>query len=305
MQPSDVTTQSEVSTRPVVVGIDGSENSRRAAHLAAEEARHRRAPLRLLHVLPSPFRGIATVPSEPDLSAALHDDASDVLRAVEAQVSALVGTEHVSSSIVRGRPVAVLRTATGEAQLLVLGSRGAGGVGDLLLGSTVNAVVAGASCPVVVLPDDVRVTASERRSVVVGVVGRRGDDEVLAVAYDEAAALGTDVVAVHAWQDTQVDPAYPTISPLIDWAAVQADEQRVLAEALAGWREKQPDVVVREVVVRDRPARALLAAALTAQRLVVGHRRNRLGALTSTTHGVLHRATCPVAVVPVGSGQED
>jgi nucleotide-binding universal stress UspA family protein len=297
---------SEMSARPVVVGIDGSEDSRRAALLAAEEARRRRSPLRLLHVLPSPFRGILTVPSEPDLSAVLHDNASDVIQAVETEVSALVGAERVSWSIVEGRPVEVLREATAEAQLLVLGSRGAGGVAGLLLGSTASGVVAGASCPVVVLPDDTLVSVSERRSVVVGVHGRRGDDEVLAFAYEEAAALGIDLVAVHAWQDTQLDPADLTVSPLIDWAAVQADEERVLAETLAGWREKQPDVVIREVVIRDKPARALLATALTAQLLVVGHRRrNRLGTLTSTTHGVLHRAACPVAVVPVGSGQED
>ena len=56
-----------------------------------------------------------------------------------------------------------------------------------------------------------------------------------------------------------------------------------------------PDVLVREVVVRDRAARALLSAGMTAQLIVVGHRR-RL-ALGSTPHAVLHRATCPVAVV--------
>jgi nucleotide-binding universal stress UspA family protein len=56
-------------------------------------------------------------------------------------------------------------------------------------------------------------------------------------------------------------------------------------------------VEVREVVVRDKPARALVAAGLTAELLVIGHRpRHRLG---STTHGVLHRTSCPVAVVPI------
>jgi nucleotide-binding universal stress UspA family protein len=187
----------------------------------------------------------------------------------------------------------------------VLGARGTGGVGGLVLGSTANSVVAGASCPVIVVPDDTSVTVSERRSVVVGVKGR-SDDEVLAFAFDEAAVRDTDLIAVHTWQDTEVDPAYLTISPLIDWARVRDEEARVLAEALAGWRDKRPDVVVREVVLRDKPARGLLAAALTAELLVLGHRRrNRLAALTSTTHGVVHRAACPVAVVPVGSGQED
>lgn len=76
-----------------------------------------------------------------------------------------------------------------------------------------------------------------------------------------------------------------------------ADEAGRRRETLAGWREKEPDVAIREVVVRDRPARALLAAGMTAQLIVVGHRR-RL-ALGSTTHAVLHRAASPVAVVPL------
>jgi nucleotide-binding universal stress UspA family protein len=223
-------------------------------------------------------------------------------------VAPVVGGGRTSWSVLDGRPAELLRAASAEAHLIGLGARGARGArgaGGLLLGSTASGVVAGASCPVIVLPDDTSVTVGQRRSVVVGVKGR-SDDDVLAFAFDEAAARDTDLIAVHAWQDTAVDPAYPTISPLIDWARVGDQEERVLAEALAGWRDKRPDVVVREVVLRDKPARGLLAAALTAQLLVVGHRRrNRLATLTSTTHGVLHRAAGPVAVVPVGSGQEE
>jgi nucleotide-binding universal stress UspA family protein len=110
-------------------------------------------------------------------------------------------------------------------------------------------------------------------------------------------------VAVHTWHDSSLGPDVQAIGPMIDWAAVAADEQRVLAEALAGWRAERPDVEVREVVLRDRPAHGLISCAVTAELLVVGHRRHtRLGALRSTTHGVLHRAACPVAVVPVDAG---
>jgi nucleotide-binding universal stress UspA family protein len=136
----------------------------------------------------------------------------------------------------------------------------------------------------------------------VGVTGE-DDDEVLAFAVEEAAARRTDLVAVHAWRDSSLDPGLRTVSPpLVDWSGVARDEQRVLAEAVAGWREKEPDVVVREVVVRDRPAPALVATAATAQLLVVGRRGHpRLARLGSTAHAVLHRASCPVAVVPVRS----
>ena len=138
------------------------------------------------------------------------------------------------------------------------------------------------------------------RPVVVVVDDSDGSRAVLASAFDEAAEGGIDVVAVHAWQDAVLETSFETMSPLVDWAGVLLDEERVLAEALAGWRDKEPDVAVREVLLRERSARALVSVALTAQLLVVGHRSRRpLARLGSTTHGVLHRAGCPVAVVPV------
>jgi nucleotide-binding universal stress UspA family protein len=151
-----------------------------------------------------------------------------------------------------------------------------------------------------VLADDSDVLVRDRRTVVVGIEGRPGDDEVLAFAIDEAVSRGTDLLAVHAWQEVVLDNSLRTVSPLADWAGVVADEERVLAEALAGWRDKAPDLLVREAVVRDLTARALVAASMTALLLVVGHRARRPPG--STTHGVLNRATCPVAVVPVTAG---
>ncbi|MGK5171223.1 universal stress protein [Geodermatophilus sp. CPCC 205761] len=289
---------------PVVVGIDGSEPARVATTFAIDEARRRRAPLRLLHALSWPLGGIVADPSpDPDLRTMLQAGAGTILRGAAADAADVLGADTVSWSVVDGDPVAALQAASGEAQLLVIGSRGVGGIAGLLLGSTANGVVGHASCPVVVLPDPTSVVVSQRSSVVVGVEGRGRDDAVLAFAFAEAAARGTDLVAVHAWQDAALETAFQSMGPLVDWAGVLADEERVLAETLAGWREKEPDVVVREVVLRERTARALVSVALTAQLLVVGHRhRASIARLGSTTHGVLHRAGCPVAVVPVPTG---
>jgi nucleotide-binding universal stress UspA family protein len=287
--------------RPVVAGIDGSASSVRAAHLAAEEARWRDAPLELVTALPWPSLDLVTTPDTGSDGPAggLHS-AGSVLESVAAAVSPVLGEDRVSWRLVEDTSVEGLRAASTTAQLLVLGSRGAGGVAGLLVGSTASAVVAAAGCPVMVLPDETSVSVSRRHSVVVGVEGRPGDEEVLAFAFAEAAARGTDLVAVHAWRDVRRDADRQTLSSMVDWDGVRADEERVLAEALAGWRDAQPDVVVREVTLRDKPARGLLAAALTAELLVVGHRgRNRLAMLGSTTHGVLHRASSPLAVVPL------
>jgi nucleotide-binding universal stress UspA family protein len=292
--------------RPVVAAIDGSAASLRAAHLAAEEARMRGARLELLTALPWSSLGLVTPPpADTDLSQPLIRSAESVLQDAAADLAATAGDVPVTWAVVDSTSVDALRDVSSRAQVLVLGSRGVGGVAGLLVGSTAAAVVAAANCPVIVLPDETSVTVSQRRSVVVGVEGRIGDEEVLAFAFDEATARGTELIAVHAWQDGRLDASYQMISPLVDWDSVRVDEERLLAEVIAGWRDKQPDVVVREVVLRDRPARGLLAASLTAELLVIGHRRrHRLATLGSTTHGVLHRTPCPLAVVPIDSTTE-
>jgi len=76
---------------------------------------------------------------------------------------------------------------------------------------------------------------------------------------------------------------------------------RLLAESLAGWREHYPDVPVHAGVQRGRPIAGLVAAATAQALLVVGrepHRVSHGAILGSVAQGVLHHATCPVAVVP-------
>lgn len=114
-------------------------------------------------------------------------------------------------------------------------------------------------------------------------------------AFAEAAIRGTDLVAIHAPQNIALETALGT-NPGVDQVEGRVDEERTLAEALSGWSVKEPDVRVRGVVVHDGAARALTAASKIAQVLVVGRRARR--GPGSTTHGALHRATCPVAVVP-------
>jgi nucleotide-binding universal stress UspA family protein len=285
----------QAARHPVVVGVDASQAALDAARFAADEARRRRVPLRIVHVLSWPLDSLVLPAMDLDVGGQLRLGAE----AVGQRAADLVGAEdlEVQVSVETGDPVTVLRDASEEAQLIVLGGRGIGGIAGLLLGSTAQGLVAHSHCPVVVLPDASGATVSERRSVVVGLETGDADAPVLEFAVGAATDRGTDLVAVHAWQNAVLETAFRSRGPLADWAGFAVDEQLALSEALAGWRDKAPDVVIREVVVRDRPARALVAAGLTAELLVVGHRR-RL-ALGSTTHAVLHRATCPVAVVPL------
>lgn len=290
--------------RPIVVGIDGSRAAEQAVRWAAEEARYRDAPLRLVHALTWPYEGVpVTSDRDREYEKGLRSGAEQLLDSMAGELAAVLPRERIGWRIELGDPVAALCADSADAAAIVVGGRGVGGVAGLLIGSTATGVAMAAHCPVVVLPDESLAVVPERRSVVVGVEGRGRDDEVLAFAFAEAAARGTDLLAVHTWQDAVVESAFRTTSPLLDWTDVAADEQRLLAEALAGWREKEPDVAVREAVVRDRPASTLVALGLPAELLVVGRPpHGRIRRLGSATHGVLHRAGCPVAVVPVGNG---
>jgi len=94
------------------------------------------------------------------------------------------------------------------------------------------------------------------------------------------------------------------LSPVMDWSAVADEEDAVLAERLAGWGQKYPQVTVRRRVLRDGAVRALVDASRGAQLVVVGSRGrgNAAGLLLgSVSHGVLHAAQCPVAIVRPGT----
>jgi nucleotide-binding universal stress UspA family protein len=178
----------------------------------------------------------------------------------------------------------------------VVGSRGLGGVSGLLLGSVAVALAAHASCPMVVVRGEDRPDAADL-PVGIGVDGSPTSEAALAFAFEAAAVRGVGLVAVHTWADVEFRPG---MAPLVDWSSIAEDEEVVLAERLAGWSTKYPDVPVRRVVQRDGAATALVELSRDAQLVVVGSRgRGQLSGLLlgSVSHGVLHRSHCPVAVV--------
>jgi len=133
------------------------------------------------------------------------------------------------------------------------------------------------------------------RPVVVGVDGSEESLHALEFAFEEAAARGAGLVAVHVWHRL---PSLLTGSGEADWVAARA--HRRLAQALAGWREKYPGVAVRQDVVPGHPARMLACYSARADLVVIGrHSGPGTGpAVASVQHTLLNHARGPVAIVP-------
>jgi nucleotide-binding universal stress UspA family protein len=136
---------------------------------------------------------------------------------------------------------------------------------------------------------------------VVGVDGSSTSDAAIATAFDEASWRGAELVAVHAWPEWGSDHGHS--GALVDDSGQV--EKELLAERLAGWQEKYPDVAVRRVLTQGRPVEQLLKHAAGAQLVVVGSRGNGGFSgmlLGSTSQALIRHATCPLLVVrPVES----
>ncbi|QFZ19666.1 universal stress protein [Saccharothrix syringae] len=288
---------------PIVVGVDGSASALTAARWAAGEAARRRVPLVLVHACVLPAAGYPElVVTGPEVREAVERQGRQWLAEAEDAVRAVAPDVSVGTALVADRPAAALVDASREARQVVLGSRGLGGFSELLAGSVAVAVSAHGASPVVVVRDEFPADGP----VVVGVDGSPTSEEAIAFAFEEASLRGAPLVAVIAWTDFLVDSAYHSRFT-VDWSQVEQEELRVLAERLAGWQEKHPDVRVERRVIHDRPVRGLLGVAEGAQLLVVGS--HGLGGfagmlLGSTSQALVHHAPCPLAVVrPVEAGR--
>lgn len=139
-----------MDAKPVIVGIDGAQDSVRALRWAADYARAFDAPLHVFAVfdVPSVFGPYAMTGSQN--STKLQDDARTILSDT---VRTTLGEDaQVEQHVVQGHPAAALVAASEGARVVVIGSRGRGGFAGLLLGSVSQHVVAHSRCPVVVTP---------------------------------------------------------------------------------------------------------------------------------------------------------
>jgi len=287
----------------VVVAVDGSPASDNAVRWAANTAMKRDIPLRLAasYSMPQFLYAEGMVPPSEVFDEMQRETLQTVDRAREIALE-VAPDLRIGHAVAEGSPIDMLLEMSRDCTMVVMGSRGLSGLSGMVLGSVSGAVVSHAYCPVVVVREDNAVTeATKCGPVVVGVDGSEVSRRATEVAFEEAAARGAELVAVHTWVDTQIQGPGAGYAVSEDhWNAVQAEKDELLGTYLGELSEKYPDVVVKKTITRDRPVRALASAAEGAQLLVTGsHGRGGFKGmlLGSTSRALLQQAPCPMMVV--------
>lgn len=280
---------------PIVVGVDGSAPSHAALRYACEEAEVRGLPLSLLHAW-QPFPAFAggTWSAEPfTLSPGeVERMARRVLKHAAAVADACAPDVRHEQHLVKRAPAGALLEASESALMVVVGGRGRAEDESGWVGPVPLRVGARSSCPVIVVPSQPRLTGP----VVVGVDGSGTSESALAFAFEEASRRRVPLRAVYAF-------SRGTAGARLDMHLFGNRREEVLwhlSDALAGWREKYPDVTVEQLVSDEPALRALRSSSPDAALIVVGSHgrgpvlRHGLGSVSSA---LLRTADCPVAIV--------
>lgn len=281
-------------TSTIVVGFDGSAAAERAVVWAARTAAGRGHDLRIVIAVDVPGTLDSDQTAEFRAVAGSRLAAAEVLATESCEGLRLV----ITAQALEGNVVDVLVEESAHAAMVVVGESGTNGPEAGRLGSSSNALCAHATSPVTVVRgrsiDGLPPTLGP---VVVGVDGSAANQYAVAAAFEEASLRDASLIAVHVWSDVSLS-ALPTVSRR--WEDIAASEEALLAESLAGFAQKFPDVEVRRLVAQDRPVRVIGQLSEQASLVVVGN-RGRGGfkgmLLGSTSYALIHTADCPVLVV--------
>ncbi|MET4134953.1 universal stress protein [Pseudarthrobacter sp. PvP090] len=298
----------------VAVGYDGSEAARAAVRWAAGYAASGGYRLRVVHawVWPiftkklGPVKGVegsglrhgaeVVLAEGVDLARTAIADAQGLSAQGSAASSAPAGggeaaepASGVEGVLETGLPAAVLRDAASDARLLVVSSRGLGGVLGHVAGSVCLDLAGSSPCPLMVIRQ-LRSPGQPAGPVVVGIDGTSRSSAALAGAVKLAGMLGTTLQVVHIDQSRGgAREGHGRHGPL--------HGQELLDRTLEEARHLAPELSISGVLREGHAAsKELLAAAGDAEVLVIGTHNREGGGPGNTVSGILNKARCNVLI---------
>ena len=264
--------------KPIIVGTDGSAQSRHAAGWAARQAALCGAPLLIVSVI-SVRRQASRVMLTGDTTGVTREMAERALAETARCAQQAAPGLTVGTLLLTGAPALELTRQGQNASMLVIGCRGAGGLAAAGAGSVSRHLAAHAPCPVVIYTGQ----PPHRRPLITVGFGEHDESEAaIGFAFEEAARRGAGLLAVQS-------AGWP--GP----AGADRDALGRLHELLDPWRRKYPDVHAREQIIQAGASQALADMTATASLLVLGSPDPHPGSVSLT---VLDHAHGPVAIVP-------
>lgn len=278
----------------ILVAVDGSAPSDTALSWAVERARNTSGTIQLLHVIEDTLVALA-----PSLVAQLEDNARSLLEQQYRRTRELAPDLSVTTSLAAGSVLSTLKTASNDADLLVIGTHRHGLVLGEILGTFSLRAAAAVSCSLAVIPE----LPPAGHGVVVGVSQSSTSLITCDFAAAEAAAHDEDLLIICAGYVTN-----PLLADLMPPSVASLDRESAIATAAAHVQVTHPAVDVHTHVVYGAPADALIEASKDSRLLVLGKRRlygaQRFGR-RPIGHDVLLGASVPVVLVQSGTPVEE
>lgn len=287
-----------IRTGSIVVGADGSESARAAVLWAAEQADLEGRPLDVVTAARDLVPAVAGLDATPYgfTNQELLDGARRIADAAATAAQAHRPGLDVAAVPVFGGAREVLADVSAGAHVLVLGSHGRGSVASKVLGSVSAALTRHAACPVVVCRPGHGHVAYD--GVLVGADGTPDSAPVLELAFAIASFRRRTLTVLHASPEMA---ASVVGGPAGGAHGEAAQELLLVAESVAGYGERYPDVDVSLRASRGAAAHVLGAIADGFEVVVVGRHpvdspARHLAPLVSTD--VLEHSHTTVVVVP-------
>jgi len=285
----------------IVVGVDPSHGGAAALDWAVAQAVRTSQPLTAVRAYSLPSYGM-DYPGGSVLANTMEDivrrEQEMAQTALEESRARVEGAEAVDAKAIAtmGAPSQQLLKAAEDADLIVVGSRGAGALSRAVLGSVSSSVLHHATLPVVVVPEQAHPSTGTPPRVLVALDHSAPSLAALAWAVEQARALGAILVPV-----TVRGEIISTGDAPLPMAQLEASERRALEAAAekAGART-EPKVPVEADVLAGHAGEVLIAESARADLLVMGSRgRGGFASLLlgSTSTQAAGHASCPVVVV--------